>query len=154
MFCDCSPRCVSKMDDPLVEIVTVIERTILLCKDVIRQERYMVHYTHLVVKGMSLERFIKLKCRWLQAKITRTSCTIDLYKDIKYLEECKAAQAVMNNFLEDVCFEYFVLRKKYAKAVDKLLSLGDQIFEIYDEDADRRNLIIFQKRYSELKGKI
>lgn len=142
-----------KMDDPVEEMVTVIERIVFLHKDIMRQERYMMHYTHLVVKGVSPERFLKLKCWWLQAKVTRTQRMIDLYRDIKYLEECEAAQAMMNNFLEDICFKYLGLRNKYAKAVDKLLSLGDQISEICDEDADRRNLAIFERRYSELKKK-
>ncbi|CAD6240985.1 GSCOCG00009040001-RA-CDS [Cotesia congregata] len=131
--CNCGyMKCLSKAENP---IATLEQEIRCLFGDILtiqRSVKRQIDSIKKVMKRVTDDEFKKVQKNWAYAKYGSGSASRHLYLDLKRIENCNKAQTFLKNNQENEIFQKYLLwKQKYAKVIQKFLSLDEKTFYSY-----------------------
>ncbi|CAD6216303.1 GSCOCG00004454001-RA-CDS [Cotesia congregata] len=149
--CNCTSDCISKTSVPLTNLRLIITSLFIRYPSLRENELAISDYVIEVAKGVTEKRFMELKFQWLKAKYSATCFRFFFYNSLKYVDNCKMAQALLRECIKMKKFkEYVAFRERHSKMIEKFLSIGMTTRD-WEEllEAKKQELLAFKLEYSD-----
>ncbi|CAD6231566.1 GSCOCG00001473001-RA-CDS [Cotesia congregata] len=131
--CDCLHfDCVSKYEYPIKNLEITIRSMFHNINMINKEVTILIDSINQVMKGVTDDEFIKLQFDWAQAKFGSGCASANLFLNLKCIENCNTAKTILKNNQENKIFQRYLLwKQKYAKVIQKFLSLDEGIVKSY-----------------------